>query len=87
MKEWSPVTTFYLSKFKTKTCQVQFNPLPNDKPVQFESVCRRHFKCISSDDWCYCLSRKHCGKRRKCWLPAFSPFSHNVLKRLLFQRR
>ena len=18
--------------------------------------------------------RKHCGKRRKCWLPAFSPF-------------
>ena len=19
-------------------------------------------------------SRKHCGKKRKCWLPAFSPF-------------
>ena len=19
--------------------------------------------------------RKHCGKRRKCWLPAFSPFT------------
>ena len=23
------------------------------------------------------------GKRRKCWLPAFSPFSRNVFKRLL----
>ena len=22
--------------------------------------------------------RKHCGKRRKCWLPAFSPFPTNV---------
>ena len=21
--------------------------------------------------------QKHCGKRRKCWQPAFSPFSHN----------
>ena len=21
-----------------------------------------------------CISRKHFGKRRKCWLPAFSPF-------------
>ena len=20
------------------------------------------------------MIRKHCGKRRKCWLPAFSPF-------------
>ena len=23
---------------------------------------------------CVGKSRKHCGKRRKCWLPAFSPF-------------
>ena len=23
------------------------------------------------------------GKRRKCWLPAFSLFPHNVLKRLI----
>ena len=22
--------------------------------------------------------RNHCGKRRKCWLPAFPPFPHNV---------
>ena len=29
--------------------------------------------------------RKQCGKRRKCWLPAFSPFPHNVFKSLFFQ--
>ena len=23
---------------------------------------------------CFEKGRKHCGKRRKCWLPAFSPF-------------
>ena len=23
---------------------------------------------------CVGKSRKHCGERRKCWLPAFSPF-------------
>ena len=23
---------------------------------------------------CFGLGRKHCGKGRKCWLPAFSPF-------------
>ena len=25
------------------------------------------------------------GKRRKCWLPAFSPLPHNVFERLLYQ--
>ena len=24
---------------------------------------------------CFVNERKHCGKRRKCWLPAFSPFA------------
>ena len=27
-------------------------------------------------------SRKHCGKRRKCWLPAFSLFPTMFSKRL-----
>ena len=26
-------------------------------------------------------NRKQCGRWRKCWLPAFSSFSHNVFKR------
>ena len=25
-------------------------------------------------DFCFWKSKKHCGKRRKCWLPAFSHF-------------
>ena len=29
--------------------------------------------------------RKHCGKRRKCWLPAFSPFS-TMFQKSLFLR-
>ena len=33
------------------------------------------------------VGRKHYGKRRKCWLPAFSPFSNNVFKSLLFKGR
>ena len=28
--------------------------------------------------------RKHCGKRRKCWLPAFSPFPTMFFRRFLF---
>ena len=31
--------------------------------------------------------RKHCGKRRKCWLPALSPFPTMFSKRLLIQGR
>ena len=31
---------------------------------------------------CFGEGRKHCGKRRKCWLPALSPFP-NVFERLL----
>ena len=31
--------------------------------------------------------RKHCKKRRKFWLPAFSPFSYDVFKRTQFSSR
>ena len=31
-------------------------------------------KCDLKADICFGKSRKHCGKRGKCWLPAFSPF-------------
>ena len=52
-----------------------FNHLPNN---QFQSICKRQIKCCS--DYGFSLwhgrkqERNHCGKRRKCWLPAFSPF-------------
>ena len=31
---------------------------------------------------CFGKGRKHCVKRRKCWLTAFSPFFHNVFKKV-----
>ena len=44
------------------------------KPVLIESICRRQIKCESKNEICFGKGRKHCGKRRKSWLPAFSPF-------------
>ena len=32
-------------------------------------------KCNLKTDILVRMGRKHCGKKRKCWLPAFSPFS------------
>ena len=42
--------------------------------VQIESICRRQNKFYLKIDNHFGISRKHCGKRRKCWSPAFSPF-------------
>ena len=44
------------------------NPLPNDRFLDCSKL-----KAFA-DDNCFWKGRKHCGKRRKCWLPAFSPF-------------
>ena len=44
-------------------------------------------KYDSNDEICLRKSRKFCGKRRKYWLPAFSPFSTMFSKVLvLFSR-
>ena len=34
---------------------------------------------------CLWEGRKHCGKRRKCWLPAFSPFPKMFSKGSFFR--
>ena len=39
-----------------------------------ESICRRQNKYRTYDEFCHRQGGKHCGKRRKCWLPTFSPF-------------
>ena len=31
------------------------------------------------------MGRKHCGRRRKCWLPAFSPFAKMLSKGFLYR--
>ena len=36
------------------------------------------------DKICPLYDTKHCGKKEKCWSPAFSHFSHNVFEALLF---
>ena len=35
---------------------------------------RRQSKHDLENKICFWKGRTHCGKRRKCWLPAFSPF-------------
>ena len=52
--------------------------LPNDKIFDLSKL--KAFadnKIIVTQKLKFALwwGRKHCGKRRKCWLPAFSPFS------------
>ena len=39
-----------------------------------KSVSRRQYKRGLHDEICLLEGRKHCGKRRKCWLPAFFSF-------------
>ena len=53
--------------------------------VQIEIICRQQNKCHWKIEICFGMDRKHCGKRRKCWLPA--SFSHNAFKRLLYLGR
>ena len=54
-----------------------FNSLPKDKVLELskvKSICRGQYLCDSKVEICFVKSRKLCGKRRKCWLPAFSSF-------------
>ena len=46
--------------------------LLNEKKIK--SICRQQNKCDSKKGNLLGKDRKHCRKRRKCWLPAFSLF-------------
>ena len=51
------------------------NPFPNNKILSLlKSKAFADDKITVTEKICLCKSRKHYGKRRKCWLPAFSPF-------------
>ena len=61
----------------TGSCSLLFNSLPNDKIfgfVQIEGICRQQNKCDLKIGNYLGKGRKPCVQRRKCWLPAFSPF-------------
>ena len=40
--------------------------------VQIESLCRQEKKCTIETETLFEMGRKHCVKRKKCWLPVFS---------------
>ena len=42
------------------------------KLVQIESICRRQYKCDRKIEISFEKGRKHCGKSRKCWVPAYT---------------
>ena len=42
--------------------------------VIIKSICRQNNKCNLKMEILCRIGRKDCGKRRKCWFPAFSPF-------------
>ena len=62
----------------SKACVLMVaNSIPNNRFLdwfELKSFCRRQNKCNFTTDVLFGKGRKHCGKRRKCWLPAFSPF-------------
>ena len=63
-----------------------FNPLPNDKVLN-----ETKFKAFADNKLNYkkiiflSLIEQKTGKRRKCWLPAFSPF-HALFSKAMFPR-
>ena len=51
--------------------------LPNDKnsvSLKLKGFAEDTINCELKIEICFGKVRKPCGKRRKCWLPAFSPF-------------
>ena len=78
----SPFSTLFLKDLygkheKTRDCLGKgqlFIKQQNFRPVQFERLCRQQYRCNFHNEFHYEKNRKHCVKRRKCWLPAFSPF-------------
>ena len=50
-----------------------------------QSISRQQNNSDSKIESYVVKSRKHCGKRRKCWLPAFSP-SPTMFSKAFFSR-
>ena len=56
----------------------------NFRQVDIESICRRQYNCNLKFEICFGMVRKHSGKSRKCWIPAFSPFPTMFSKGFLY---
>ena len=53
--------------------------------VEIQTICRRQNKCYLTTEFLSGIGTKHCGKRRKCCLPAFSPFPTMFSKGFIFK--
>ena len=78
------IMTVNLSRARVKS---RFNSLPNDKFLDWSKL-----KAFADDKTnmaekliCLAKGRKHCWKRRKCCLPAFSPFPTMFSKAFFFR--
>ena len=70
--------------FSLECVYAGLNSLPNDKFLDWSKLkAVAHDKCGLKIETCFENGRKHCWKRKKCWLPAFSPFPAMFLKSLL----
>ena len=54
-------------QYKREICSLLFPKRQISRPVQIESIRRRQNKSDSEIEFFVGMSRKHCGKRRKCW--------------------
>ena len=65
------------------------NSLPNDKILdlsKLKAFAEDKINVYNSKTGIpFGMVRKHCGKRRKCWLPAFSPFPTLFSKGFFFR--
>ena len=78
----------YFPSFQVQSYYLYFLPFTrrqNLRLAQIESICRWQIKCYSKCWSCLSKNRNHCGKRRKCWLPAFSSFPTMFSKGLFLQ--
>ena len=71
-KCWLPAFSPFPTMFSKGSCHMVVKSW--DCVVQIQSICRRQNKSYPKIEICFKKGRKPCEKRRKCWLPAFSPF-------------
>ena len=64
------------------------NSLPNDKNLdwfRFKAFADDKINVTEKKEIWFGKGGKHCGKRRKCWLPAFSPLTAMFSKVFCFR--
>ena len=80
------ILSFYHNVFVSSPYQGSFNSFPINKFLDWSKLeAFADDKVNATTDVLFGVGRKHCGKRRKCWLPAFSPFLTMFLKGFFFR--